>query len=365
MKILLVTGSFPPMPCGVGDYTAKLAESLAHRKNTEVAVLTDRRGENSLNGCPYQFLPGADGWRIAETLRITRDVQKWRPDVIHFQYPGREYGILQFVLPMLFRIMGYPVFLTLHEYYYIDDCHSLLTAILHLPNMLAARGVVVTREEYRKLMPSIYAGILRRKAVRHIRIASSIPTILLDDAERGKVRGRYGDLGSSFVSYFGFVSPQKGLEDLFRIADPGKNYIILICTLQESDAYHKKILGIIGTPPWNGRVTVTGFLSEIEVGRILSASDAVVLPFRNGVTVGNSSLHGAVAQGTFTLTTSREQHGYDPANNIYFARPEDIGDMAEALETYIGKRIPREKDYMERLWDGISDTHIQFYTSTI
>ena len=272
-------------------------------------------------------------------------MQKWHPDVIHFQYPGREYGILQFVLPILFRVMGYPVFLTLHEYYHIDDRNSLLTAILHLPNMLAARGVVVTREEYRNLMPSIYAGILRRKVVRHIRIASSIPTILLDDAERGKVRGRYGDIGGSIVSYFGFVSPQKGLEDLFRIANPGQNHIILICDLQESDDYHKKILGIIGTPPWKGRVTVTGFLSEIEVGRILSASDAVVLPFRNGVTVGNSSLHGAVAQGTFTLTTSREQHGYDPSNNIYFARPEDIGDMAEALETYIGKRMPREKLY--------------------
>lgn len=363
MRILLVSGSFPPMPCGVGDYTAKLAESLAHRKNTEVAVLTHKRGRNPLDGRPYQLLSGADGWRIAETLRIARDVQNWRPDVIHFQYPGREYGILQCLLPMLFRIMGYPVFLTLHEYYRIHDCQSLLTAVLHLPNMLAARGVVVTREEYQKLMPSIYARILRRKAVRHIRIASNIPTILLDDAERGKVRGQYGDPCDSFLSYFGFVSPQKGLEDLFRIANPGRHYIVLVCDLQESDSYQKTILGIIGTPLWKGRVTVTGFLPDIEVGRILSASDAVILPFRNGVTMGNGSLHGAVAQGTFTLTTSREQHGYDPANNIYFARPGDIGEMTEALETYINRRMPREKVFTRRMWDEIADTHIRFYTS--
>jgi glycosyltransferase involved in cell wall biosynthesis len=364
MRILLVAGSFPPMPCGVGDYTAKLAESLAHRKNTEVAVLTDKRGENPLEGRPYQILPGADGWRIAETIRIVRTVRNWRPDVIHFQYPGREYGPLQFALPMLLRIMGYPVFLTLHEYYYIHDFRSLLTAIFHLPNMLAAKGVAVTREKYRELMPWIYARILRRKAVRHIRIASNIPTILLDDAERGKVRGQYGDPHGSFLSYFGFVSPQKGLEDLFRIANPGHHYIVLVCGLRESDSYHNIILGIIGTPPWKGRVTVTGFLSEIEVGRILSASDAVILPFRNGVAMGSGSLHGAVAQGTFTLTTSCEQHGYDPANNIYFARPGDIGEMVEALETYIQRRISREKDYTKRMWDEIADTHIQFYTST-
>lgn len=364
MRVLLVTGSFPPMPCGVGDYTAKLAESLARRKNTEVAVLTHKRGRHPLDGRPYQLLSGADGWRIAETMRIVRTVWNWRPDVIHFQYPGRDYGILQIVLPILFRIMGYPVFLTLHEYYRVHDCQSLLTAVLHLPNMLAAGGVVVTREKYQKLMPSIYARILRRKAVRHIRIASNIPTILLDDAERGMVRGQYGDPSSSFLSYFGFVSRQKGVEDLFRIANPERHYVILICTLQESDAYQKRILSIIGTPPWKGRVTVTGFLSENEVGRILSASDAVILPFRNGVTTGNSSLHGAVAQGTFTLTTSCEQHGYDPANNIYFARPGDIGEMAEVLETHLEKRIPRGEDYTERLWDGIADSHIQFYTST-
>jgi len=363
MRILLVTGSFPPMPCGVGDYTAKLAEFLANRKNTKVGVLTHQRGENPQDGRLYQILPGADGWRIAEIFRIARNVRNWRPDVIHFQYPGREYGILQFVLPMLFRIMGYPVFLTLHEYYNIHDCRSLLTAILHLPNMLAARGVSVTREKYQELMPWIYARILRRKIVRHIRIASNIPTILLDEIEREKIRGQYGDTCDSFLSYFGFVSPQKGLEDLFRIANPRRHYIVLVCDLQESDSYQKTILEIIGTPIWRERVTVTGFLSEIEVGRILSASDAVILPFRNGITMGNGSLHASVAQGTFTLTTSREQHGYDSANNIYFARPGDIVEMTDALETYIKRRIPREKDFTRRTWDDVANTHIQFYTS--
>ena len=363
MRVLLVTGSFPPMPCGIGDYTAKLAETLAHRKNPEVAVLTHKQGENPQDGRPYRLLPGADGWRIPEACRILRNVRNWRPDVIHFQYPGRDYGILQFALPTLFRIMGYRVLLTMHEYYHVHDFPSLLTTMLHLPNMLAATGVTVTREKYQELMPWIYARILRGKAVRHIRIASVIPTIVVDDAERGKVRGQYGDPCGSFLSYFGFVMPHKGLEDLFRIANPERHRIILICDLRESDPYHKTILRIIETPPWKGRVTVTGFLSEIEVGRILSVSDAVILPFIKGATIGNSSLHGAVAQGTFILTTSREQHGYDPANNIYFARPGDIAEMAEALETHIKRRISRESDFMERIWDEIADLHIRFYTS--
>jgi glycosyltransferase involved in cell wall biosynthesis len=365
MRILLVTGSFPPMPCGVGDYTSMLARSLAQRKNTRVAVLTHIEGQPRERDCAFDILPGANGWRLAEAGRIARDVRNCSPDVIHFQYPGREYGVLQCVLPMLFRLMGYPVFLTLHEYYAIHGFRSLLTAVLHLPNLFASLGVVVTREEYKELVPRMYARILRRRPIRHIPVASSIPTAPLDDPERLEVRRRYGIPSGPLLSYFGFVSPEKGLEDLIRIADPGRHRIALLCDLDKSDPYQRKILDSIGTPPWKGRVTVTGFLPDIEVGRIMAASDAIVFPFRNGASTGNSSLHGALAQGTFTLTTSRTRHGYDPENNVYFSRPGDIEEMSAALATYEGRRIQRERDFQERAWSRIADAHIGFYTSVV
>ncbi len=31
IRVMLVSGSFPPMRCGVGDYTARLADELASR----------------------------------------------------------------------------------------------------------------------------------------------------------------------------------------------------------------------------------------------------------------------------------------------------------------------------------------------
>jgi glycosyltransferase involved in cell wall biosynthesis len=365
MRILLVTGSFPPMPCGVGDYTSMLASSLARRKNTRVAVLTHTKGQFRERDCALDILPGANGWRLAEAGRIARDVRNWSPDVIHFQYPGREYGVLQCVLPMLFRLMGCPVFLTLHEYYAIHGLRSFLTAMLHLPNLFASLGVVVTREEYKELVPWMYTRILRRRSIRHIPVASNIPTARLDDPERFEVRKQYGIPSGSLLSYFGFVSPEKGLEDLIRIADPGSHRIVLLCDLNKNDPYQRKILDTIETPPWKGRVTVTGFLPEIEVGRIMAASDAIVFPFRNGVSTGNSSLHGALAQGTFTLTTSRTRHGYDPENNAYYSRPGDIEEMSAALATYAGRRIPRERDFQERAWSRIADAHIGFYTSQI
>lgn len=43
MRVLMITGSYPPDVCGVGDYTARLSEALAGQ-GLEVCVLTSRPG---------------------------------------------------------------------------------------------------------------------------------------------------------------------------------------------------------------------------------------------------------------------------------------------------------------------------------
>ena len=40
MRVLLVCGTYPPMRCGVGDYTAGLAHAFGRRGDVTVAVLT-------------------------------------------------------------------------------------------------------------------------------------------------------------------------------------------------------------------------------------------------------------------------------------------------------------------------------------
>jgi glycosyltransferase involved in cell wall biosynthesis len=364
MKILLVSGSFPPMHCGVGDYTSMLAAALGRRKDAEVAVLTHVLARLPDSEVPYVLLSVADGWRVSETLRIVRTIREWTPDVIHFQFPGQGYGHLQWMLPSIFRMLYIPVFVTLHEYFPVSGFESLLSALLNLPNLCVANGVAVTRGNYHDLVPSIYSRVLRRKAVRHITIASNIPTVTIDEQERERMRNLYGNPPGALLSYFGFASPQKGVEDIFRIADPDRQSIALICVLEENNPYHQLILDIIETPPWRGRVRTTGFLPAREVGKIMAASDAIVLPFRKGASIGNGTLHGAVAQGTFTLTTSRERSGYDQGMNVYFAQPGNIEEMSSALDRYSGTRIPREEGFTRQSWDGIAAEHLSFYQST-
>jgi glycosyltransferase involved in cell wall biosynthesis len=125
------------------------------------------------------------------------------------------------------------------------------------------------------------------------------------------------------------------------------------------------ILKKVHAAPWKRSLTVTGFLPADDVARILAVADAVVLPFRNGGGSWNTSLLGAISQGTFVLTTSREERGYNPSQNVYFAQPGNIDEMKNALEKHIGsKSIHRSQDHLAG-WNVVSDEHVDFYKSMI
>ena len=344
------------MKCGVGDYTAHLAKALSRRKDTSVAVLTDVAATPRPSDFDFEVFPIARGWRMMDVVRIAAAAWRWRPDVIHIQYPTQGYGrrYLPWLLPSLFRLADVPVVQTWHGY----DSRRMSRRMI--PNSVVAGGLIVVRPEYIDMMSPLYRWLNRRKQFKFIPNACTIPQVRLTDKERSAVVSRYC-ASSSLVAFFGFAYPDRGVELLFEVADPAQHHIVLICDLNSEDSYHKAILEHIGREPWAGKVTVTGFLPAEEVGRILAAADAVILPFRDGGGMWNTSIRAAVTQGTFVLTTARERHGYDPSENAYYARPDDVADMEGALRTFIARRNNTDVEDLTDDWDSIACAHTSFY----
>jgi glycosyltransferase involved in cell wall biosynthesis len=136
---------------------------------------------------------------------------------------------------------------------------------------------------------------------------------------------------------------------------------VFISDLSAADRYQASILQQAQYPPWAGKVSVTGYLPADEVGRILAAADALILPFKDGGGMWNTSIRAAISQGTFVLTTSREQHGYVSDENVYYARLNDIADMRNALSMYIGRRNEASRLGLHRDWDLIAQAHLSLY----
>ena len=92
MKVCLLTGEYPPLQGGVGDYTACLAAALAAR-GAEVHVLTGTRSaaESSHGGVQVHGVVKDWGWRLGATLAPV--LGAIRPDVLHIQYQAAAYGL--------------------------------------------------------------------------------------------------------------------------------------------------------------------------------------------------------------------------------------------------------------------------------
>lgn len=356
MRVLFITGSYPPMLCGVGDYTATLVAEISRRGEVSVGVLTSMVAAHNKveEGEGVQLLPVVQGWRFSELPKVIGAIRRWRPDVVHIQYPTLGYGNswMPYFLPLFLKYYGLNVVQTWHEP---------PTRFRFFPNSLTKDVLIGVEPDYLQHIRGRYAWLVRRKVTHYIPIGSNIPRTELTESERAKIRERYVGSGRAMVAFFGFVYPTKRVEALFEIADPNRDTIVLITHLDaQNNPYHQKIMECIAKGVWAGKVVITGFLSAEDVARVLCAADAAVFPFQNGVGMRNGSFLAATSQGTFTITTSQVKQGYDSDSNVYYAHPGDNEAMRGALSQYKGRRA--EKVSRESFdWAKIADEHISLY----
>ena len=354
MRILIITGSHPPLKCGVGDYTAKLAETLSATKDLEIAVLTDAAIEQRTVSTPYKVIASIRTWTFRDTFRLICAVKKFAPDIVHIQFPTQAYGshLFPWLMPMILHWTGCTVVQTWHEHY--------PSGWMGLINGWVPGGLIVVRPNYKTNKPSWFLKIISNKEFRFIPNASSIPAVKLSAEEKRAIRERFDGTKRSLIAYFGFVSPIKGIESIFEICNPDLNRIVLIGELDPDIPYHRTILSLVNGSRWKGKCFTTGFLSSLEVANILACADAVMLPFTVGGGPWNTSVHGVCAQGTFLLTTSNDDNGYHQGENIYYAKPGNIPEMKHALETYVGTKIENPTDPSSN-WNEIARAHIELY----
>jgi glycosyltransferase involved in cell wall biosynthesis len=349
MRILLISGSNPPMRCGVGDYSARLAQALA-KAGDDVHVLTSGAAAGE-NGVAYTTHACVQRWSPQAAAPLLRLVRTLRPDIAHVQLPTQGYGRNRFpwAIPLLLNVRRQVVVQTWHEF---------LPFPTHSLSMLLAlsRGeIIVVRPGYVDQLPPLYRRLIASRPVTYVRGGSAIPTSSLREAERRALRDRIAAGAQRLVAFFGFANPNKNVEYLFDALDPKHDHLLLICGLDRGNAYHDVLLNRASTPPWQGRVTITGHVEDTQVADLLACVDAAVLPFRDGGGDWNSSLQAVRVQGTLAISTSRTRTGYDQTDHTVYCAPGAISEMRQALEERSGQRVAA-RDCVSA-WRQIAEAH--------
>ena len=209
MRVLMVTGSYPPQPCGVGNYAHRLVQELSD-SGVEVDVATTA-SETPRND-PRVALE-VPNWGLGGLRRALKRNSSRTYNLVHVQYPARYYG---YSPQLAFLVMGLkhvlpqtPVLLTLHEFSITHPFRKLTVGAIATP----ATHVGLTTESERAPLIRWFPWLRRKISV--IQMAPSIPTDPISSSRRDEIRKTLGlEPDEQVVSFFGLLHPNKGIRKL-------------------------------------------------------------------------------------------------------------------------------------------------------
>jgi glycosyltransferase involved in cell wall biosynthesis len=359
VRVLLVSGSSPPAPCGVGDYTFRLAESLESLGDVEAAILTSASVPRTPAKDGVQVFPIVADWRLRGLFQVVRFLRLWKPDIVHVQFPTQGYQdrVMPSLIPLAARVLGIRTVQTWHEGFSRSRVFRLIF------QLAAASRQIVVRSNFTETTHPSLRWAVRLANPDFVANASSIPRARFSDEERISIRRTLLDGQTRLIVFFGFLYPAKGVDLLFEIADAHTDRLVIAGAAIEGSSYFEQLKALATSERWNNHVKFEGFVSPERAALLLAAADAVILPFRQGGGEWNTSIHSAVLNGAFVITTSSNPVGFDERTNIYYAHVNDVADMRAALALHGGRRrnfvTNGHEDDSE--WRAIARRHRKIY----
>lgn len=265
-SVTVVTGSFPPEVCGVGDYTCRLLEAA-----------------------PASWrLFKEDDWSLKSSFAIIKRFLSLKTPYVIIQYPTQGYGWS--ILPHILTIFGkitrrYRSVWVLHEYMSLSKKSRLmLDFVSHFSDLI----VFTTEPERNHACAQLLFSNRLRTTI--IPILSNIPR----SPQLLHFRARAIDL-----AYFGHIRPNKGLEVFVKVVSMAKNVnpSLRISVIGEVPVGYEGYACSIARECEQSGIDMRIGLSDEAVADELANVKILYLPFKDGVSARRGSVLAGLSNG--------------------------------------------------------------------
>jgi glycosyltransferase involved in cell wall biosynthesis len=327
--VLMVSGSWPPQACGVGDYADTLS---AHLDAAGLRVI--RFGDSSFSSLL--------------SPRIIAEIRRHECDIVHIQYPTVGFG--RSLTPSLLGVgVRKPMLVTLHEY----SSFRPYRRPWFIPFARYCRARIFTNAADRMLFEQRFPE--RRGFDATIEIASNVP--------QGRSVPRH--LGK--VVHFGLIAPHKGIEDFLDFCVIAKAQAGLVLALVGAipDTQRAYADDIVRRAAALGVVTRLN-LPRDQVADELAGATFAYLPFPDGASAKRGSLAAALVNGLAVITPLTAQTpDWIRSATVDAASPREAFDAVMRLRrdpVALQILTARTREVARRLsWDAIVDRHGELY----
>lgn len=278
---LLITGSYPPDVCGVGDYTSCLM--------------------NAESAKDWQLFYKKD-WNIKNYKQYKKEIDKLNPDKIIIQYPtlGYKWSFIPFLLLAHYtKKLHEKCIMVYHEF----SNKKLKARVVQDFALYFAKKLVVTNE-------------YEKQAVRkhHKKLDISIIKIFSNISEVEKIKS-FSERKFDFI-YFGQICPGKGIEEYIDIVSKmqGKNTALIGRIPTGLEEYGNEIVNRAK----QNNINVFLDLNNEDTSEILNNSKCAILPFPDGISERRGSFLASAVNGCLIVSTTGK-YTTEGLRNILFA----------------------------------------------
>lgn len=389
MRIGIITGEFPPMQGGVGDYSLELGRAMVAQGH-EIFVLTSDRAVPVLQERGIHVQPTVVNWgrwgkqKSGDGRRGEVQAIQWvkanQLDVVNIQYQAAAYN-MRAAANLLPEILSHlaPVVTTFHDLlvpYLFPKAGPVRKKVIYRMARQSSGVIVTNRGDERELAEQGHMPPVMR-----IPIGSNIAVQPPADYEKTAWREAHFLPHDAFiVGFFGFINRSKGVDTLAQairlLVDRGVNAHLLIVggqtgasdqtNIQQADEA-ERMVGGLGI---SRRVHWTGFVTREAVSAHLMACDVVALPFRDGVSYRRGTLMATLAHGCPIVTTFPQVDEPDLVDGqaMKMVSPDSPQKLAEALRELANdeaQRIRLGKAATQLAtqfsWDAIAAATLRFF----
>ncbi|MCU0606279.1 MAG: glycosyltransferase family 4 protein [Candidatus Edwardsbacteria bacterium] len=352
MRIAMVSGSYPGMDCGVGDYTRNLASAIRARGH-EIAVLT-RRDHRILAGDGPPVLGVAAQWGPLGVLTLLSRLRSFGPDVVHLQY-----GTIAFdekasicLLPAACRtaLPQARMVTTVHTPkgpYWFPRAGRWRDRLFGL--LAGGSDTVITTTNGQAGQIARLTGVDKHAAV--VPVGPGILPRRRNGGRRAEFRRRIG-VGPHDMMFvtFGVIHPDHDYRSLLEgfkqaLTARGNVKLLLIggggrgAGTQTRDWVARQLRGM----GLERTVRLTGYLPEETAREYLAVADAAIQVYGGGVSDARSSFATVAAFGLPVITTSGtdQPDAVRSGGNALLVPPGDPAAMAAAIAALAGSAALR------------------------
>jgi glycosyltransferase involved in cell wall biosynthesis len=387
MRVALVCGSYVPDRDGVADYVRRLAQALPGAGVTPV-ITTGGRSETGA-------VPVAAGWSARGTWQAAGALHALSVDLVHVQWSPSAYGFRPGIglLPVRLRT---PLITTIHEYDWWSWPRRVPTAAWQ---WLERRrwwdresGLLGPRSDALVVTNDAHAAAVRNRLGRDAHLIPIGPNVdgPTPDAARAAeaIRRRLKlPSGATLLVTFGFVHPVKGVRQLIDavtlLRENGRNVRLVVAggftslalPEDEAAAFRAELEQRIDAASLQAAVTFTGYLDAAAVSALLSAADAIVLPFTAGVTTKSGALLAALSHARPVLATAADVPDPDLVDGetvLVIRQRRDPAAIAAAVtrlldDPRLAARVAAAGAQLgrSRSWQGLAAAHAELYRSVL